>query len=409
MLALVVTVPAGEVELASDALWALGVVAIEERTTEGSPATEDHLVELWTSLGEDVETITRAAEAFPARWRWRTVAIDPAVTETWRAHAVPSWVDRDLVVVPAWQDVATPAGALRVDIDPGAAFGLGDHADDGPHAAAAARRDLAGRDGARRGLRQRRAVGRRRSPRRAVRRGDRRLAGGGRGDDGERPAQRGRGRRSTSARGRSATISGEFDIVLANLLAPIVVELAPQLRRATAPAGALVVSGILADAHDHVIAALGADARRRDGARATTGPRCCCVTERRAGRGSPRRGGSTAPRRGGSSPAHRRRRRSGPPCRAGRRPPGAPRARRRTRRRRPSCRPARTVNGGWCHSRSAVTMRTPAPPSVVTTARTPPATSDSGRSSRASSCSFGTRMSTRASVARRRGERRAPG
>ena len=39
MLALVVTVPAGEVELASDALWALGVVAIEERTTEGSPQT----------------------------------------------------------------------------------------------------------------------------------------------------------------------------------------------------------------------------------------------------------------------------------------------------------------------------------------------------------------------------------
>ena len=127
MLALVVTVPAGEAELASDALWALGVVAIEERTSAGSPATEDHLVELWTSLGEDVATITRAAEAFPARWRWRTVEIDPAVTESWRAHAVPSWVDRDLVVVPAWQDVDTPGGTLRVDIDPGAAFGLGDH------------------------------------------------------------------------------------------------------------------------------------------------------------------------------------------------------------------------------------------------------------------------------------------
>ena len=107
MLALVVTVPAGEAELASDALWALGVVAIEERTA-GSPGTEDQLVELWTSLGEDVATITRAAEAFPARWRWHTVEIDRAVTEAWRAHAVPSWVDRDLVVVPAWQDVETP-------------------------------------------------------------------------------------------------------------------------------------------------------------------------------------------------------------------------------------------------------------------------------------------------------------
>ena len=40
---------------------------------------------------------------------------------------MPSWIDRSLVVVPAWQDIATPPGALRVDIDPGAAFGLGDH------------------------------------------------------------------------------------------------------------------------------------------------------------------------------------------------------------------------------------------------------------------------------------------
>ena len=44
--------------------------------------------------------------------------------------------------------------------------------------------------------------------------------------------------------------------MLANLLAPIVVELAPALRRVTAPAGALVVSGVLADAHDHVVDAL---------------------------------------------------------------------------------------------------------------------------------------------------------
>jgi len=47
MLALVVTVPAGEAELASDALWALGVAAIEERTAPDDAAgTEDHFVEL---------------------------------------------------------------------------------------------------------------------------------------------------------------------------------------------------------------------------------------------------------------------------------------------------------------------------------------------------------------------------
>ena len=77
MKALVVSVPAGEVELASDALWALGVVAVEERDAGGG--TEDHLVELWTSLGDDVEAVTRAAEAFPVRWRWQLVDVDESV------------------------------------------------------------------------------------------------------------------------------------------------------------------------------------------------------------------------------------------------------------------------------------------------------------------------------------------
>ena len=69
MLGLVVTAPASEAELAADALWALGVVAVEERDV--GLGTEDHLVELWTSLGDDVDAITRAADAFPKRWRWR--------------------------------------------------------------------------------------------------------------------------------------------------------------------------------------------------------------------------------------------------------------------------------------------------------------------------------------------------
>ena len=178
MLALVVTVPASEAELASDALWALGVAAIEERRpTATADRREDHFVELWTSLGDDVDAVTRAAEAFPKRWRWRTVELDAAVAESWRAHAVPSWVDADLVVVPAWQDVPTPPAVLRVDIDPGAAFGLGDH----PTTVLSLRllREVQwpGASVLDVGLRQRRARHRRRAARRAVRRGDRHLAG----------------------------------------------------------------------------------------------------------------------------------------------------------------------------------------------------------------------------------------
>jgi len=254
-LALVLTVPANEVELASDALWALGVVAVEERTTAPEEATEDHFVELWTSLGSDVDAITRAAEGFPARWRWRTVEIDQAVTDSWRAHAVPSWVDRSLVVVPAWLDVEIRPSVLRVDIDPGAAFGLGDH----PTTILTLRvlrrvwwpgatvLDVGCGSGvlavvaARLGSPYVEAIDITPAAVEAT----------------EENARRNGVGRVISASGRPlASVDETFDIVLANLLAPVLVELAPDLRRVVSPSGALVVSGVLATSHDHVVEAL---------------------------------------------------------------------------------------------------------------------------------------------------------
>jgi ribosomal protein L11 methyltransferase len=256
MLALVITVPANEAELASDALWALGVAAIEERSVGAdAPETEDHFVELWTSLGTDVEAITTAAEAFPNRWRWHTVEIDPAVAETWRAHAVPSWVDAGLVIVPAWKELDTPDDVMRVDIDPGAAFGLGDHATTvltlrllrrtwWPGATVL---DVGCGSGvlsvvaARMGAPYVEAIDISAAAVEAT------VANAERNDVA--------GAISASRRG-IGDVEGPFDLVLANLLAPVVVDLAADLRRVTAPAGALIVSGILAVSHDHVRAAL---------------------------------------------------------------------------------------------------------------------------------------------------------
>ena len=83
MLALVVTVPASEAELASDALWALGRrghrgAGRRGRRGDGGP------------LRRAVDVARRRTsrpsptppEAFPNRWRWRTVEIDPAVADT---------------------------------------------------------------------------------------------------------------------------------------------------------------------------------------------------------------------------------------------------------------------------------------------------------------------------------------
>jgi ribosomal protein L11 methyltransferase len=51
-------------------------------------------------------------------------------------------------------------------------------------------------------------------------------------------------------------VEGRFDLVLANILAPTLVALAADLQRVVAPGGALVISGVLAGAYDHVLAAL---------------------------------------------------------------------------------------------------------------------------------------------------------
>jgi ribosomal protein L11 methyltransferase len=260
MLALVLSVPLGESELAADALWALGVAAIEERAVAGTgdeagSGTEDQFVELWTSLGDDPSSVTRAAEAFPARWRWHTVEVDEAVANSWRQHAAPSWVTPDLVVVPDWVDVEVASDVTAVRIEPGAAFGLGDHpttvlslralrgvlwpeatvldvgcgsgvlavgaavlgspyveAVDISEAAVAITRENADRNGV-------------------------------------------AGQVAASTR-RLHELSGPFDVVVANILAPALVELAPELLRLTAPSGVLIVSGILESSHGHVLEAL---------------------------------------------------------------------------------------------------------------------------------------------------------
>ena len=118
MRALVITVTADEVEMASDALWALGVVAIEERV--GPHGT----IELWTSLGDEIgyDDI-----GLPTRWPWRLEDVDEAVSETWREFAEPIWVDSDLVVQPRWIEFDPPTGVTVLKIDPGVTFGMGDH------------------------------------------------------------------------------------------------------------------------------------------------------------------------------------------------------------------------------------------------------------------------------------------
>lgn len=252
--AFVVTVPAEEADIASDRLWQLGVRAVEER------AADRGAVELWTAIGEDAASIERAASTLAPGWSWRCVDVDAEPADTWRATAGPVWVADDLVVVPAWQDPPsseTAEGLTVVRIEPGAAFGLGDH----PATALTLRalRDALDRRpgasvldvGCGTGVL---AVAAARLGARGVRAVDTSAAAvEATIDNADRNGVRADLVVDTSP---LTALDDPYDVVLANILAPALIELAPDLRRLTAPDGVLVVSGILEGRHEHVLAAL---------------------------------------------------------------------------------------------------------------------------------------------------------
>ncbi|MEY4340459.1 MAG: hypothetical protein RLZ14_2309 [Actinomycetota bacterium] len=237
---LVVTVPASESELASDALWGLGVVAVEER-----PSVDGTTVELWTSVGDTVEV------ALP--WPCRFEDVDESVADTWRSFAAPVWIDTDLVVCPAWVEFDAADGVTVLRIEPGSTFGMGDHPTTRLSLAAAKRVVQPGHRvldvGCGSGVL---AVG-------AMTFG----AAHATGID-IAPAAVATTLANAAANGVDVAVStmpldevtGQFDVVLANILAPVLVALAADLRRVTAHDGRLVISGVLVDGHQHVLEAL---------------------------------------------------------------------------------------------------------------------------------------------------------
>ncbi len=51
-------------------------------------------------------------------------------------------------------------------------------------------------------------------------------------------------------------VDGTYDVVVANILAPVLIASAAHLVRLIGPHGTLIISGILADNHEHVVTAL---------------------------------------------------------------------------------------------------------------------------------------------------------
>lgn len=117
---LVVEVPASDAEYAADILWTSGAQAIEERR-------EGDSIRLLTDLGEhplDRWMSIANSHNIPAEWRIATSSVLKAVADTWRDHAQPTSV-AGIRIVPAWQP--TTLEPTDVVIDPGGSFGMGDH------------------------------------------------------------------------------------------------------------------------------------------------------------------------------------------------------------------------------------------------------------------------------------------
>jgi ribosomal protein L11 methyltransferase len=143
---LVVSVPVQHSELISDRLWGLGVVAIEERTPnlglEGfTQVSAVDTVELWTSLGDDHDLVVAALKDIGLSgdpgptsrreiwWRWEEVS--ESAVNSWREFTQPFIIAEGVIVVPEWHEdqcgEALGSARLRIRIDPGSAFGMGDH------------------------------------------------------------------------------------------------------------------------------------------------------------------------------------------------------------------------------------------------------------------------------------------
>ncbi len=243
MLLIAVSPEPGEVELAADRLWGLGVVAVEERCVGDD-------IELWTSLGADEMAATQALSSFPFAWRFE--GVDDGVGEEWRAFARPIHFAGGMVVRPAWLASPPDDNPLHLAIEPGGTFGLGDHPT--TVMCVGAVRDL-------------------------VRPGDRVLdVGTGSGilavlaaklgasaclaidlgpdsvtTTGDNSRRNGVEDRVTATSQPLRDVSGAFDLIVANILAPVLLEMADDFKRLLAPGGRLVLSGMLTSRCDHVV------------------------------------------------------------------------------------------------------------------------------------------------------------
>lgn len=243
-------------ELGAEGVWEDGAELAAYFPTPVRPDEVDQALAAWAGH------IAACGVAVPPLVpRWGTEGEGDWVT-AWRAHFKPLPVGRRLVVLPEWEPPEAARGRLAVRVRPGRGFGTGGHAttaaclerlehflDAAPDPAAVSVLDVGTGSGVL-------ALA-------AARLGAGRVVALDNDPDAIANA---RDNRALNGLPQVAllvatlnAVRGPFDLVLANLLAHVIVDLLPDLARLLAPGGRLVLSGILNAQGDRVEAALAAN------------------------------------------------------------------------------------------------------------------------------------------------------
>jgi ribosomal protein L11 methyltransferase len=248
---LTVETDAALAEERSSELFDAGASGVEVRDGEGTPMPGVELPPPGRALLVAWFTERPAAEAARAAHGGTVAEVpDEDWGEGWKKDFRPLDVGR-VRVRPSWIDAPTPAGKVEVVLDPGMAFGTGSHAT--TSLCLAALSDVLGaRPGASvldvgtgSGLLAIAA----------------RKLGAGRIAANDNDPVAVEVARENAARNGAAVeltldplerIPGPFDVVVANILANVLVELAPALCAKVAPGGVLLLSGILGPQEDEV-------------------------------------------------------------------------------------------------------------------------------------------------------------
>jgi ribosomal protein L11 methyltransferase len=121
----VVRVGADDADLVSGLFWGAGVAGVEERPTDDAD-----VVELRAGVPAELVDVTVTAVSCPAVGA--LVVVEPVADDgldCWRQYARPWRAGSRIVVVPSWQEPPAWTGPddLVLSVDPGRAFGSGAH------------------------------------------------------------------------------------------------------------------------------------------------------------------------------------------------------------------------------------------------------------------------------------------